>query len=206
MDIIPRILTEDMVSAMTNYHLELLTKCTTDRVMDFVLRYLESPDADPTVKQRLSIAYDYIIKRNEYLNSEETKQKSELLLNTTYDSVSVALTVKQLRDIQEAIDYITKSEYAVPYVSTVGSSELAELRQELKEYVKDHDNYQLKVLLNNLQKYGDLFRDGRDSQNKGTVVKKVVRNMTTYEIISRGIDFIIGIKESGKTYQSWRFL
>lgn len=206
MDIIPQILTEDMVRAMTNHHLQLLTKCTTDRVMDFVLRYLKSPDADPAIQQKLHLAYDYTIKRDEYLNSEETKQKSELLLNTNYNSVSVALTVKQLRDIQEAIEYITKSEYAVPYVSTVGSSELAELRQDLKEYVKDTGNYQLKMLLNNLQKYGDLFRDGRDSQNKGTVVKKIVRNMTMYEIISRGIDFIISVKESGKTYHSWRFL
>lgn len=206
MDIIPYILSEQMVEDLTDEHLQLLTKCTTTRVMPFIEKYLASDKADNEIKSRVQSAYDYILKRDAYLDDEVTKRNSELLMNLNYKSISVAMSVAQLNQIKDAIDYIVKSDYAVPYISSVSSTDLSDLRDSLTIYVKEENHPYAKMFLNNLQKYGDMFRDGRDKQNKGTIVKKIVRNLTMYEILYRSIDFILDLKMQGKTYDSWRFL
>lgn len=206
MDIIPYILSEQMVEDLTDEHLQLLTKCTTSRVMPFIKKYLASDEADEGIKARVQSVYDYILKRDAYLDDEVTKRNSELLTNLSYKSISVAMSIEQLNQIKDAIDYIVKSDYSVPYISSVSSTDLSDLRDSLTIYVKEENHPYAKMFLSNLQKYGDMFRDGRDKQNKGTIVKKIVRNLTMYEILYRSIDFILDLKIQGKTYDSWRFL
>lgn len=206
MDIIPYILSEQMVEDLTDEHLQLLTKCTTSGVMPFIKKYLASDEADEGIKARVQSVYDYILKRDAYLDDEVTKRNSELLTNLSYKSISVAMSIEQLNQIKDAIDYIVKSDYSVPYISSVSSTDLSDLRDSLTIYVKEENHPYAKMFLNNLQKYGDMFRDGRDKQNKGTIVKKIVRNLTMYEILYRSIDFILDLKIQGKTYDSWRFL
>lgn len=206
MDIIPYILSEQMVEDLTDEHLQLLTKCTTSRVMPFIKKYLASDEADEGIKARVQSVYDYILKRDAYLDDEVTKRNSELLTNLSYKSISVAMSIEQLNQIKDAIDYIVKSDYSVPYISSVSSTDLSDLRDSLSIYVKEENHPYAKMFLSNLQKYGDMFRDGRDKQNKGTIVKKIVRNLTMYEILYRSIDFILDLKIQGKTYDSWRFL
>jgi len=189
MDIIPHILSEDMVKDLTDEHLQMLVTCTTERLMKFIRQYIKDGTADKGVQDRIRSAYEYVIRRDEFLASDVTKKYSDMLINTDYSMLSVAMPVEELKELITAIDYITNSIYAVPYISSVTNSNCNRLRCVLTEYVKEpHPG--AAAFLGKLKKYGKLFKDGALEQNTGTVVKRVVRNLQTYEIMRRGLLFI----------------
>lgn len=208
-EIIPYILVESMIDEMSDDQLQLLVNCTTQRSMHFITDYLSKTDdsVDPVIQKKIATAYSYVINRDKFLNSDKTKECCELLKDLNYNSVSVADSKEYLESVCEAIKYITSSDYAVPYIAPVDGNALKELKESLSiSIASDSSLYWLKLLLENLNSYGDVFRDPRSEYNKGTVVKKVVKNAEMYEILERGVEFIIGLKEAGKLSNTWRFL
>lgn len=206
MDIIPHILTEEMVRDMQDEYLALLVACTTERLMKFIYRYIDAEAEDREVQKRIKDAYDYSIQRDKFLESEKTKRYSELLLGTDYSMLSVAMSDGQIHELLDAIDYITTSPYAVPYISSVSSSCCNNLKAALREYTQDDQHRQSAAFLAGLKKYGSLFKDGSTEYSRGTVVKKIVRNLQTYDIMRRGLHFILDNKKYGRTFETWRFL
>lgn len=206
--IIPYILNEDVVEYLSNEILELLVACTTSRVDKYITAYLSSTDADEVAQGIIRNAYKYVHERDKFLNDDKTKEYCALLSEIKYDTLSLRDSIEYLEAIKEAINYITQSKYAVPYISPVHGSNLKALKEALKKDVQagvEGDMY-LKAFLVNLEKYGDIFRDPQSLGNQGTAVKKVIRNVETYEIIKRGVDFIIDIKRNQKLSSAWRFL
>lgn len=206
--IIPYILDEDVVQYMSKELLELLVACTTHRVNKYILAYLESTDADKEAQGIIKETYNYIHERDNFLNDEKTKEYCTLLADVNYGNLSLGDSTEYLETVQTAINYVTQSKYAVPYISPVHSSNLKSLKEALKAEIQagvPGDVY-LKVFLKNLEKYGDIFRDAQSLGNQGTAVKKVIRNIETYEIINRGIDFMLDIKKNHKLSSAWRFL
>lgn len=206
MDIIPHILTEDNVRDLTDEHLSMLVVCTTERLMKFIYKYLDDARADDEVHARVAKAYDYTIQRDKFLAAEETKRYSELLTSTDYSMLSVAMTKDSIEELIKGIDYITQSPYAVPYISSVTNSNYNTLKESLTQYLNEFHLTGVNEFLNKFKKYRELFRDGPVEYNRGTVVKKVVRNLQTYEIMRRGLLFILDAKQHNRTYDTWRFL
>lgn len=207
MDIIPHILTEEMVEDLQDEHLALLASSTTERLMKFIHTYLNKKDGvKQEVQDRIRDAYDYTIKRDKFLAAEQTSVYSELLLNTEYSMLSVAMPVEQIDELIAAIDYITTSKYAVPYISSITASNCNSLKKALIDYIGGESHPEASKFLKKVMKYNNLFKDGNAEFNTGTVVKKIVRNLQTYEIMRRGLCFIRETKLAQRTYQSWRFL
>lgn len=206
--IIPYILNEDVVQYLSDEILELLVACTTSRVDKYILAYLESEGADKESRVIIENAYKHMHERDKFLNDDKTKEYCALLSEITYSTLSLRDSIEYLEAVKEAIDYVTQSKYAVPYIAPVHGNNLKSLKEALKKDVQagvEGDAY-LKSFLINLEKYGDIFRDPQSLGNQGTAVKKVIRNVETYEIIKRGVDFIINIKKTQRLSSSWRFL
>lgn len=78
--------------------------------------------------------------------------------------------------------------------------------QEVQSWAESISDSDVKKFVKNLKTYSFLFKDKPSARAKGTIVKKVVRNKTQYEILLRGIKYLIKKLENGESPATWRYL
>ena len=197
MDIIPYVLSETDLDTLTDSQLNMLAKCSTDMVLEEVLKYLENA-GDSVYSGRIRGAYATKIALREFLTSEETKSNVEIAQRLSYTSITPMLTEEELIVYKNAIESIINNKYAIPYISPISGETIKTLREEVKTNNK--------ALAERLKKFSYLFKDSPHKSATGTIVKRVIRNRVEYEIILRGIEFMLERKRKGANPNSWRYL
>lgn len=206
MDVIPLIISEEAVGALTDELLAKLASCSTQVVNNKIIEYLENPGADPVIKQRVAIAYSFYIETTKYLESEQTAKDVELIKDLSYDSISPQLSMDELQEYRRAISDMLSNDKAIPYIAPIKGTLIQELREEMAEYGKEIGNPDVIIAAKTLKKFSTLFRDSQYASYKGTPVKKIIRNRNKYEILLAGIEFMIRKKQEGAVTASWRYL
>lgn len=207
MDILPYILTEEHVQDMTDRHLSMLADCSTERIYEHIIAYLKNENADSQCKERIYAAYENLIEEKSYFSSEKTIDSANKVKDMEYTDLSWYMEDKELLDIKEAILHITENKNAVPYIPPISNDLVKILKEELSEYCKANPKLEgAKTFYDNLKKNSSLFRDSRSQRSKGTIVKKVVKNPDKYEIILKGIQFILDARKDGGNVGDWRYI
>lgn len=206
MDVIPLILSEELAREIPLDYLAKLAECSTSIVKGKVKDYLNSPNAADDVKAIVKAAYSEQIAIEEFLSSKDISEKVELIKDLDYVNISTHQSVERLQEYKEAITAILSNDYAVPYIAPIRGVLIKDLREEISVFAKATSNQYLKSFESKLKKHSSLFRDSQYETYKGTVVKKIIRNRTKYEIILKGIDFILDKKMNNTNPQSWRYL
>ncbi len=201
MDVIPLILSERDVAALSDEILSMLAECSTDCIQVKICNYLKDEKRDEATAHRIAEAYSNVIRLKEYLQDEQLKESVENIKNLTYEDISPSLSIEQLTEYKENIQGILDSEYAVPYLKPVRSSLLKELLSAMEASGSD-----AKRIAERIHKFSYLFRDPPSASYKGTVVKKIVRERTKYEVLVRGIQYLIGRKAKDMFPSQWRVL
>lgn len=205
-DPVPLILTEEAVLELPQDFLERLANCSTQIVKDKVLAYISHPNADEEVKHKLTTAYQRYISVTAYLNDAETKRDVELIRELSYKDIGPHLSVEELQNYKRAIIGILYNENAVPYVSPIKGDIIKALRDDIKEFAESVNSEVLKDAAAAIYKNSDLFRDQQHAPFRGTIVKRIIREKGTYELLLRGIDFMVDKKTRGISPASWRYL
>lgn len=208
MDILPYILSEDMLRELTDDHLLILAKCCTNRVKSYYTKYLECDGADQECKRRINDAFDRVLSVDRFLSSEETGHAVEVLKGLDITGIGFDMEVDMLQEIIDSVVYVRGSEYAVPYISPVDKIGIKELKEELELYCRSNPTkHKAKQFLSVLKKSSGLFQDKRWDYSRGTAVKNIVKNPDKYEVIRRGAEFVLKHKgdEIGD-FGKWRML
>lgn len=206
MDVIPFILTEEAVKEMPIDFLIKLADCSSSVVKDKIKKYIASDKADKEVVEIVKAAYSSQLDMEEFLNDEKLKEYVEIIQNLDYVDVNPHISIEMLEKYKEAITYILDSKYSVPYIAPISGTLIKDLRDEVYEYAKTTNSKPMQDFYKMLKSCSGLFRDSQHTAYKGTVVKKVIRNRSKYEIILRGIDFMLDKKRTNKSPSSWRYL
>lgn len=200
------ILSEDVTRMMPVELLKGLASVTSDTVMPAVKRYLQSPDADEEVKNKVLVAYSDKINIEEFLTDEKTRNIMFELNNVDYDSVTPLVGLEKLKSWADGIEFILGSPWAVPYINPIKAVDMQTYIKEVKSWADTVDDVDAKKFVANLKKYSFLFKAKPSARAKGTLVKKVVRNKTQYEILLRGIRYLINKLENNVSPATWRYL
>lgn len=210
MDVIELILSEEDVAELTDIHLYQFAACSYGSVRESVIAYLRNPNADPKVRERVLRAYAEQLDLLEYLQDDKTLQYVNLLNELHYSTIGYGLDVGTLQRYKDAIEYVIGSEherYAVPYIAAIDGKTISELIQEIWEYAAENKNSKLMFFVENkLRPAKKYFRESPHEKYKGTVVKHAVRDRSKYELILRGINFLLEKKAANVSPASWRFL
>ena len=204
MYVIPVVLSEEEVSLLPGSTLLKLATCSKDEVLLCIEKYLDDKGSNTDVKEKVFEAYKERLLSKRFLESEETKEHISFVGSLDYKDIAVSKEVSVLRDWERSINAILSSQYAIPYIEPIRSCLLSDIREEVSALCKE--GKALKQFSSALKKYGHLFRDSTYASYRGTVVKNVIRNREKYEIMLRGIKFLIEKKESEADTGSWRFL
>lgn len=206
MDVVELILSEDVARVMPLELLKGLADVTNDTVMLAVKKYLQSANADTEVRNKVLMAYSDKINIEEFLADEKIKGTMYELNAITYDSISPLVGLEKLRGWADGIELIINSPYAVPYISPIKAVDMRSYMQEVQSWAESISDPDVKKFVKNLKTYSFLFKDKPSARAKGTIVKKVVRNKTQYEILLRGIKYLIKKLENGESPATWRYL
>ena len=204
--IISIILTEDTVKCLPDDILFHLAECSTEAVYPSIRKYLANTNADPAIRERIARAYGESLCIAEYLSSEETMRLVVKIADLEYSNVRAGESIDQLREWETAISSVLSNKYAVPYLKPISGKLLVNLRDDARDLLQREPSDELERFYSSLQKYGKYFRDPASAPYRGTSVKKIIRNREKYEIMLRGLRFLIQKRETGADFSSWRFL
>ena len=206
MDVIPLILSEEAADVLPMDYLYRLSECSTNVIKYKVLAYLDNPDADPVIRKKVQDAYSEQLLISEYLQSEDLAKDAEKVQSLSYSSVTPYLSIEELVEYKRAISAILGNKYAVPYVAPISGALVKDLCEDIYNLYKETDDTTINDFYKKLKKHASLFRESQFASYKGTVVKKIIRDRGKYEVILRGIEFMIEKKKSCSLPASWRYL
>ena len=199
MDVIPYMLSEEDVMSMTEHQLELLASCSTDVIIDKIFKYLMSNSANTVCQAMVRSAYNDRLQTMKFLESKKTAKCVEMLQQLSYSSITPMVGIEELQMYKKVIEYILGSKYAIPYVPPISGDIVNELIADLKESGNENVRAKIKAL-------SQFLKDSPHKKATGTIVKNIIRNKGTYELLLKGIDFMIEKKQIGANPASWRYL
>lgn len=208
-EILPCILNEDDVGVVSDTVLKAIADCSTEVIKTKIKKYLDNPNANVNIQERIRNAYSEDMNLQEYLSAEKTKDVVEMLETVDYSSITANTSSDLLNKYIEGINYVLDSKYATPYLMTVVKSNYEDLVIILKEEMHnsaDEVKGVYAMLISKFDRYKNLFYVKGKVVHKGTVVKRIVRDERKYMAIRRGCAFIINKRKQNCLPSSWRYL
>ena len=206
MDVIPFILSEEVAKEIPIDFIVKLADCSSSVVKDRVKKYIATDGADGEVVEIVKAAYLSQLEMEEFLNDEKLKEYVEIVHDLDYVDINPHKSIEMLEKYKVAITYVLDNKYSVPYIAPISGTLIKDLRDEISNYADGVDSPTIKLFAKRLKSCSGLFRDSQHTAYRGTVVKKVIRNRSKYEVILRGIDFMLDKKRTSKNPSSWRYL
>ena len=180
-------------------------KCSKTVVVDNIIRYLGTADADPEVKKLLQDVYRDKLAFLAIQQDEEVNASVEKVYGYTFESVHAGLSIAELQEMRDTILHVYNDQCSVPYINTISSDLIAGIINNLMALHRVNHNPEYKRLSYILTKNKDLFRDKPNAVARGTIFKSITKRSQDLDVILRGIDFLIAQKTAGKSPESWRF-
>lgn len=204
MYVIPLVLEERDVNVIHEDYLKKLASCSTDIVKKKVKEYLNSTEAQPLIKEKVYECYKQVLSSDEFLMDEVLKEEIKPVEQLRFSDISSSLPEQKLRQYKGVLEKILGSEFAVPYIEPITSDTINSLLDEMTEY--GQRDSRVKQLVTRIRNNKHLFKDPRFTRARGTIVKRVMLNVQKFEIILRGINFLLKQNEQGRSPESWRLL
>lgn len=204
MDVIPLMFTEADFMLIPTFYLDSLSQCAKPVILEKLQEYIASSNAKDAVIRRINSSFGWRFEEDAYLKDPALAQCAKEILELKYSDISSSTDRSMLEYYQRIITDILTSEYSKPYIAPIKGSEITAILTELKQYAVSNKDKQMLELANKLKKYSTYWRDPPHQSFKGTVVKKIHQQRLKFQVISRGIDFILERdKDPG---WDWRYL
>lgn len=209
MDVIKFVLSEDDAYLVPMDIFKGLAGVSSDIVLRRINSYLDNPDANTAVKRRVEEAYSDVQQKKDFYSSEELQTSVKELMNLTYSDVNAGQSKEQLEKWHSQITEILQSPFAIAYIPPVKYADLREYRQIILERSKTESPNVADVLIRleeNISKNKNLFKDAPFKGYTGTPVKRIVNDRSKYEVLLKGIEFLLKRKAEGVKPQTWRYM
>lgn len=211
--IIPLVLCEDDIDLLSDEILAAYAECATSQVRFKIDAYLENPNADKRIRDRVYQAFSADIEQREFLSSQRTQDCVTLLSNLSYLDITAYTDDKLLQSYADAITYVLDNELSVPYIEPKDKADyehlIALLNKAACDYrlANDIEKFaRVNTITDHTEKLKHLFYEPKYTPYKGTPVKKILRNRQKYKIILRGVNFLLDKHKAGALPASWRYL
>lgn len=206
MEVIPYILDERAVVDLPDSLLQMLAECSTKPVMDSVIAYVNNDKADSEAKAKILTAYSRQLGIKQFLEDKAVQDIAAEVKELSYASINPSLSVEQLQEYGDNISFLLNNDNAIPYIPPIRGDVIKGVIEELKEISKTSNNQYVELFCKNIQRCTRLFKDTKKVSYRGTVVKHIVKNRSMFEVMNRGIEFLIAKKNAGESPASWRYL
>lgn len=204
MDVLPLILSEEMVRGIPVGYLKSMANCSTDTVKMKINDYLAKEGASPDVKEVIQSAYEEVFKRDKFFADEEFMCKVQRVGDLTYSSVDWIVKTELLEEWRDVLCRVFQSDFATPYIAPINGTDIERLIFDLN--LAGKKDIVLRQFAVNLNQHKSLFRDINAKRSVGTAMKRILLNATKYRIILGGIEFLLNQRAKGQTEPVWRVL
>ena len=203
--VINSFISEDDVKILAKENLlQDFANCSKSVVIDSIIEYIESADADGEVKGLLSKAYSDKLFFLNVQQDEIINNNVEKVYGYNFYSVNAGLTIEELEQMKQDIKSVYNDDLDIPYINPISGDVIANIINTLLALHRVNKKMEYKKLAYILGKNKDLFRDKANANSKGTIFKKISKRSMDFEIMLRGIDFLIEKKKAGCLPESWR--
>ena len=207
MDVLRGVITEDDAYKMPMDIFKGIASISSEIVLKRINRYLEDGSANEAVKRRVEEAYSEVMDKKNYYADESLIESAKEISTLSYCDITSGQPLDKLIKWREDISAIMNSPYAVAYIPPVRIESLIGLIEVIQARAKESpDNVYLYTVADNLYANKTLFKDAPFKGYKGTPVKRIINDRTKYDVILRGLDFLIEKKRVGANPQTWRFM
>lgn len=203
--VINSFISEDHVKILAKENLlQDFANCSKSIIVDNIISYIESADADSEVKELLTNVYKDKLFFLNVQQDEIINENVEKVYGYNFYSVNAGLTVEELEQMKQDIKSVYNEELDIPYINPISGDIIANIINNLLALYRVNKDIEYKKLSYILTRNKDLFRDKANAASKGTIFKKISKRSMDFEIILRGIDFLIEKKNAGCLPESWR--
>lgn len=178
--------------------------CSKSVIVDYIIDYLDKPDANEEIKGILSKYYKNKIDLVRVQQDEVVIGNIDKIYEYNYSSVHAGLTIGELNDMKEVILSVHNEEQNIPYINTIPGDIIAGIINNLLALYRVNGDIAYKRMAHLLTKNKELFKDKPNATAKGTIFKAVNKRSEDLKIILRGIEFLIDQKTKGNQTESWR--
>lgn len=207
MDVLRGVITEDDAYKMPMDIFKGIASISSEIVLKRINRYLEDANANEAVKRRVEEAYSEVMDKKNYYADESLIESAKEISTLSYCDITAGQPLDKLIKWREDISAIMNSPYAVAYIPPVRIESLIGLIEVIQARAKESpDNVYLYTVADELYANKTLFKDAPFKGYKGTPVKRIINDRTKYDVILRGLDFLIEKKRVGANPQTWRFM
>lgn len=204
MDILPLVLTEDMVLRVPADYFYRLAECSTPAVKMKIKEYLANEKAQEGVKEIIRAAYRSVFEQDKFLSDSVFMERVKNVSDLTYSSINNSVKTEDLEEWRDVLSEVFVSEFATPYIAPIEGILIESIIEDLSTL--SEGNFTVSSLVAGLKNHKDLFRDGRTKKHVGTAMKRILLNEAKYRVILGGIEFLLEQRAKGQTTPIWRVL
>lgn len=215
--VVPSKIDTDLIENLPDKAMAILADLSSNIVVMHVNRFLNSQNASAanlgSVCDKLRAAYAYTNEKMDYLKSEKVKEMVNELRNLQFEDITYTTPRDKLDAYKILIEELIDNEYASAYTDEKDTQYLKAGMQQLETYVGElvrsgasygaiNSCYRLHKIIHDNK---SLFRNPPFKRNSATILRGVLYRKDDFEIMLRGINFIIGKLDSHANPRSWRF-
>lgn len=193
-------------------HIRLLDKekllygfamCSKPIILKYVVDYLNG-EGDDEIKNMLRSAYSEKLNFMDVTADVHINESVAKVATYNYSSVRAGCSVQELEEIRDTIKSVYNENCNVPYINVIRGDIIDGVINNLSALYRVNKNKKYKELAYILSKNKELFKDKPNARATGTIFKSIARRSSEFDIILRGIDFLIPKIQEGKQPESWR--
>lgn len=226
-DVLPRVLSAELVAQCSDEALSYLQYVTTDIVMMYVNEFFKrtassSDPVDTIASEKLKKALKNVIETQSYLESEETRDFGRELAALSYSDISYNANIEDLKRWRSMIcelfadDATFKKEFGdmesnpdtrgmkIAFTPKMGAENLDEVLLNLKNYALDNHDVNAATLATIIEHNKSIFKYNSKKESKPTVLRNAIYNKDRLFSIMRGLNFLIPRMEKGVSPSTWR--
>lgn len=228
--VLPNVLSVDDTLLLDIEVLKVLSGVSTGVILKYVNKFIDTGinSADPDVQQaatKLQEAYKEVNDVNRYLESDEAKQLADTLVSLQYSDIKYETDTPKLVAYRELIlELLSEDEdfmkayigevnanvakgYKTAYTAKLDMDNLDSAIQQISEIatkLSGPSSQAALKLMGVIDSNKNLFKNGNNKINRPTVLRKAIYQKDRLKSILKGIDYLLGKKESGDSPRSWR--
>lgn len=215
--VVPGKIDTELIANLPDRAMTILADLSSNIVVMHVNRFLGSKNAGVanlgSVCDKLKVAYAYTNEKMDYLKSEKVKEMANELRNLQFEDITYTTPRDRLEMYKMLIEELIDNEYASAYTDEKDTQYLKSGMEQLRQMANDL----LKVnaspseinacfrLYEIIDKNKSLFRNPPFKRNTATILRGVLYRKDDFELILKGIGFILKKLDSHANPRSWRF-
>ena len=192
-------LTEEDVLKLGEFFFSKLSTCCTKLLLIDIKRYLASPNKNKECAKLVEKVFANQLFLADVVKDKELMDAIKTVESLQYDSVSVDISLDELKYYHECLDRVKSCPYSQPYRSAITSA-------YIKDVIALYKDAGFKDIAKKLESAKGLFSEPVNSRAVGTPFKVINYAEERLSVIRPGLDFLIRMKEKNISPLAWRHL